>query len=107
MTEQQDERLGDLLRSYAPPPRDALFRLAVLERREQKRFQQRSLVLVIAAVIVAAIFAGGVALRANLFLTALVALLIAAVAGACVISLRGVREVMHRLRARNSTAGNR
>jgi hypothetical protein len=106
MNDGQDERLGELLRHDAPPPRDAMFRLAVLERREQKRFQQRSLTLAAAAAVVAVIFAAGFALRVDLLPTALVALLIAALAGACVLSARGVREVLHRLRARKSTAGN-
>jgi hypothetical protein len=46
MNDQQDERLGQLLRADAPPPRDPMFRLSVLERREEKRFRNRSLMLV-------------------------------------------------------------
>jgi hypothetical protein len=106
MSEDHDERIGALLRSEAPPVRDVMFRLAVLERREQKRFRQRSLVLLTAAIAVSVIFAGGVAAGEDLVITALVAMLIAGLAGACVLSLRGVREVLHRLRTRKSVTGN-
>ena len=36
MSEQQDYRIAELLRRTAPPARDPLFRLRVLERREQR-----------------------------------------------------------------------
>jgi hypothetical protein len=41
MSEDRDDRIADLLREDAPPPRDPVFRLRVLERREQRRFQRR------------------------------------------------------------------
>jgi hypothetical protein len=37
-----DERLAAALRHDAPPPRDARFRLQVIERRERRRFRRRA-----------------------------------------------------------------
>ena len=42
MTQDKDQRIADLLRADAPPARDPLFRLKVLERREHRQFRQRS-----------------------------------------------------------------
>ena len=44
-----DERISAALQRDAPPPRDAMFRLQVLERREQKRFRRRALLSLAAA----------------------------------------------------------
>jgi hypothetical protein len=55
MTQDQDARLANLLREDAPPAHDPLFRLSVLERREQKRFRNRSFLLLAAALAFAAI----------------------------------------------------
>ena len=38
-----DERITTALRHDAPPPRDPVFRLQVLERRERQRFRRRAL----------------------------------------------------------------
>jgi hypothetical protein len=38
-----DERIAAALQRDAPPPRDPLFRLQVLERRERQQFRQRAL----------------------------------------------------------------
>jgi hypothetical protein len=37
-----DERIATALQRDAPPPRDAVFRLQVIERREQRQFRQRA-----------------------------------------------------------------
>ena len=39
MTDEKDERLIKQLQQLAPPARDPLFRVKVLERRERKRFR--------------------------------------------------------------------
>jgi hypothetical protein len=39
MTDEKDERLTQRLQQMAPPARDPLFRVKVLERRERKRFR--------------------------------------------------------------------
>ena len=49
MTDEKDERLTQLLQQMAPPARDPLFRVKVLERRERKRF--RTQIATIAAVV--------------------------------------------------------
>jgi hypothetical protein len=68
MSEKQDQRIVNLLRAGAPPARDPLFRLKVLERREQQRFQRRLFTmlagtLVIILVSMLAIGTGGGALK--------------------------------------------
>ena len=55
MKHDQDARLADLLREDTPPAHDPLFRLSVLERREQKRFRNRSFLLLAAALAFAAV----------------------------------------------------
>jgi hypothetical protein len=41
MSDDRDDRIAELLRASAPPARDPVFRLTVLERREQQQFQRR------------------------------------------------------------------
>jgi hypothetical protein len=43
--ETDDDRIGEKLRADAPAAHDPLFRLSVMERRERKRFRNRSLQL--------------------------------------------------------------
>lgn len=50
MTNDEDERIAALFRKDAPPERDPLFRLKVLERRERQAFRRRMLVLALVAV---------------------------------------------------------
>jgi hypothetical protein len=50
MSEQKDHRILELLQQAAPPPQDPVFRLRVLERREQRQFQRR-LYIMLAGVI--------------------------------------------------------
>jgi hypothetical protein len=73
MTEHGDERIGELLRSDAPAAHDPMFRLAVMERRERRRFRNRSLQvlgggLAVAAVVLAGMAIGWKALEAAGFL---------------------------------------
>jgi hypothetical protein len=49
MAQDMDERLAKLLLLDAPPARDPLFRLSVLQRRERQRFRQRSVARFMAA----------------------------------------------------------
>jgi hypothetical protein len=98
MTEQHDERLGRLLREDAPPERDALFRLSVLQRRERQRFQRLSLVLLTAALAIAVIVGIGFNAGFDLISTGALALLCAAFAVAVFFSLPGVAMLLSRLR---------
>ena len=59
MTDDQDARLTELLRADAPAERDALFRLDVLERREQLRFRRKVLLLLAAALVTLVLLALG------------------------------------------------
>lgn len=82
MTQDQDERIGDLLRQDAPSARDPMFRLSVLERRERKRFRQHSLVLASIAVALASaswigVSAGGETAETTIALVCIVALAVA------------------------------
>jgi hypothetical protein len=45
MSEQQDPRIVAMFQQAAPPARDALFRIQVLERRERREFQGRMLTI--------------------------------------------------------------
>jgi hypothetical protein len=105
MMQDQDERFAELLCEDAPAERDALFRISVLERRERVRFQRRSRVLFMAAVVVAFIFGVGFGIGADLFMTTLVALLIAGLTAAFLLSVPGVMEMKHRFENRRKTAG--
>ncbi len=42
MSEPEEERFADLVRRQAPPARDPMFRIQVLERRENEQFRSRS-----------------------------------------------------------------
>jgi hypothetical protein len=105
MMQDQDERFAELLREDAPAERDALFRISVLERRERVRFQQRSRVLLVAAVVVAFFFGVAFGIGADLFITTLVGLLIAGLAAAFILSVPGVMEMKHRFGSHRKTAG--
>jgi len=70
MSEDRDDRIVEYLRQAAPPARDPVFRLMVLERREQRQFQWRLFtmlagVLVIILLSTFAISTGGGALGAT------------------------------------------
>lgn len=57
MNGDDDQQLSELLRSLAPPERDALFRINVLERRERREFVQRVVLLLGAGVIAVVAYA--------------------------------------------------
>jgi hypothetical protein len=100
MMHDQDERIGALLRENAPPERDALFRLAVLERREQKRFRRHSTLLLAAALATLAVVAVTYAMSADLVTSAITAMIAATLMGACFLSVPGALEIRRRLQGR-------
>jgi len=61
MSEERDERIVNLLRAGAPPERDPVFRLRVLERREQRQFQRQLFTMLagLVVILVVSIFATG------------------------------------------------
>jgi hypothetical protein len=97
MNEREDERLGQALRD-APPERDALFRLSVIERRERQRFQRRSVGLTIASILFLAVVSFGWSAGAGLVVTAASVALGAGLIVACIVSAPGVTEILRRLR---------
>jgi len=98
MTQDIDERLGKLLRADAPPERDALFRIALLERRERKRFRHRSLTLLAAAAVLGVVPAVALTLVDNPLAAGVIAIFGMALIGASLSSFRGVLQVMRWLR---------
>jgi hypothetical protein len=52
MSEGKDDRIGELLRATAPPQRDPVFRLKVLERREHRQFQRRLLTMFVGTLVI-------------------------------------------------------
>lgn len=61
MSADNDQRFGELFGAIAPPARDPVFRLQVLERRERRRFQRRlfSMLLGTLAILLVSTFAVG------------------------------------------------
>jgi hypothetical protein len=98
MTQDIDERLGQLLREDAPPERDPLFRIRLLERREQRRFRQRSLTLAVGAVALGAFPAVFLGLVGDPLMAGLVAVFSLAVMTATLFSVRGVLQAVRWLR---------
>jgi cobalamin biosynthesis protein CobD/CbiB len=103
-----DQQLGELLRAGAPPERDPLFRIRLIERRAHQRFRQRRQRLVGAAVAVALLPAiGYAAITASgaSLLTGVLALLFGgALVTAVLFSFRGVRDVVRQLRPAQGTS---
>ncbi len=52
MSEDRDDRIAHLLNAAAPPARDPLFRLRVMELRERRQFQRRSYTMLAAALLI-------------------------------------------------------
>jgi hypothetical protein len=65
MSEDQDFRITGLLKADAPPPRDPVFRVSVLERREQKRFQRRLYTMLAGALVILLVATLAVNIRAG------------------------------------------
>lgn len=52
MSEQKDNRVANFLNQNAPPARDPMFRIKVLELRERRQFQQRSFIMLAGALVI-------------------------------------------------------
>jgi hypothetical protein len=98
MTPDLDERLGNLLREGAPPGRDPLFRIRVLERREREQYRLRSRLLFVGAATVALIHVLAFILSPNVIAAGLGALLCLAVIVAGAFSVRGALQALRWLR---------
>ena len=62
MTEDRDDRIVEFLREQAPPARDPVFRVKVLERREHRQFQRRLLTMLAAALVIILVATFGVSI---------------------------------------------
>jgi hypothetical protein len=67
MHDEKDEQLTQLLLRNAPPSRDPLFRVKVLERRERRRFERNVLQLLGVVVMVAVTLAVGVGMSGGTY----------------------------------------
>ena len=61
MSEDRDDRMVEFLRQAAPPARDPVFRLRVLERRERRQFRRQLFTMLagLLVILLAATFASG------------------------------------------------
>jgi hypothetical protein len=104
MSNELDERLGQLLRQDAPPVRDPMFRIALLERRERQRYQRRQRMVLASAAVLAVLFAVMVTLNRTLgdrmWMVLLAAVFCTAALVASAVSIRGVLQVVRHLRGR-------
>lgn len=105
MIDDLDERLGGWLRADAPPERDPLFRVALIERRERQRFRRRSRALLSAAAASAVLPAVAFTVAPDPFAAGLIAALCMALIAAALLSARGVVRVMRLLRGGTASHG--
>ena len=98
MTEDQDTALGRLLRSDAPSERDVSFRIGLIERRERQRFRKRSLLQIVAAVMLVVLPAIAFALVTEPLAAGLIGVFGISLTAAAVLSARGMRQAMRWLR---------
>lgn len=98
MNDDLDIRLASLLMTGAPPRRDALFRIRVLERREHERYRRQRAALLAGAAAVVALHLTALALAPDAITAAIGALLTLAGLGAAVISGAATLRVVRALR---------
>ncbi len=103
MTQDTDSKLGALLRADAPPERDTLFRIAVVEHRERRRYRQPLTMLTVVSAALAVLPAIVLTVVANRLEAGLIALFCVGLLAAGLFSVRGVLQVVRGLRqdARN------
>src|SRR6185295_15934048 len=103
MTHDLDDKIGRLLREDAPPERDPLFRISVLERRERASYRRKNQILLAGAVLIvllaiaSTLLIDAVNLR-DLLSAGLIAVLVLALVTAGLFSVRGVLQVVRQLR---------
>ena len=97
MSEDLDDALAERLTAAAPAERDPMFRIAVLQRREEDRFRTRNLMLAAGAVALAVAGAISLYLRPDLIGEVAIALIVLAAGAAAWIFSPAVRSVARRL----------
>jgi len=90
----EDERLSRLLRADAPPERDTLFRISLIERRERQLCRRRAWMRIAVTAALLVLPAVVLAMAEPLTATVVVALVVA-VTAAAIVSFRGLRLAVH------------
>ncbi len=98
MTDDVDSKLSALLLSGAPPARDPLFRIRVIERRERERYRQRSRALLAGAAFVVLAHGVALALAPDVFTAGIGALIGLAVLGVGAASVAFAVRIVRALR---------
>ena len=94
--QQIDEKVAGLLREDAPPARDPMFRLGVLERRERERFRLRTWLMRAGGLLVAVIALVGVSQGSDVAQTTIALLVLAALAMGYVLYRPTVTRLLQR-----------
>ena len=97
MSKDFDTRMARLLRADAPPERDAMFRISLIERREQQLHRQRARTRVVVAAVLLVLPAIALSLARPLAAAMLGAFGVALVV-AGVVCVRGLRQALGWLR---------
>lgn len=92
-----DERIAAALRQDAPPARDPMFRLQVLERRERQRFRRRALGSLATGATVAVILALGILTGRDAYAAGSVLLFALVLVMAVVVYLPGFGRLLRHL----------
>jgi hypothetical protein len=99
MTQNLDEKIGQLLRADTIPERDPMFRIRVLERGERLRHRRRSQAILTGAVLLAVVPVVAVIWQDNPIVAGLAALLCVAAISASVVAVVSTVRVVRWLRA--------
>jgi hypothetical protein len=94
MTDDVDSRLRALLLAGAPPERDPLFRIRVLERRERERYRRQSRGVVVGAAVVLGCHAVALALAPDVLTAAIGAVAGLVLLGAGALSVASLLQVL-------------
>ena len=98
MTDRADEKIAELLRSDAPAERDGVFRLRVMERREQKRFRNWSLLVLAAGLALGVVSLIGLSLGGQALDAASVIVVVGLAAAAYYFYMPQVSQMLRRFR---------
>lgn len=98
MSEKQDQRIVDLLRTATPPARDPIFRLRVLERREQRQFQRRLYIMLAGAILIILVSTMSIALGGGPLETKGAPVVGVAVASACLAFRQSLTRILKHFR---------
>jgi len=94
---EEDGRIARALTAHAPPPLDAMFRIAVLERRERQRYRRRSRRLLAWSSALAALWVIGFNLGVGVFAAGVMAILVASLVGSCLVAIPVAIQLLRRL----------